>query len=403
MSETKGFIFLSYSRSNSAFALKLASDLKANGVNLWIDQLDIPAGSRWDRSVESALKKSTALLTVLSPAAVSSFNVMDEIAYALDENKKIIPILHEDCDIPFRLRRLQYINFTTDYNNAMIRLCESIGPDNMVKANSDNRPYSDAAVLSKKPIEMTKSASNGNHNGHPILKNKKEKTDHNDEIKKPIQNGTEGHKISKPFKKKNTLTRQSVKRIGLISFSTSLAFFAQGLIATGLYLILRDSERIFYDLSAPLLKGILVGMPLSFFVKNYYAELSKKHVWIFISVWVGCYYLMTLSYYILFSYSVRALLGYSLCGFLMAKIIQSQDSRLQIRNPDILIITLGWAIASQLTNLANLNLRLSDYISFDNMVFGLLGSIVMFFVLESSKKVLAAESIRPELPLDQLE
>jgi uncharacterized protein YbdZ (MbtH family) len=100
-------LFCSYDRADAEFALKLANDLRSAGISLWIDQLDIPAGDRWDIAVESALKASPCLLVVLSPASVESQNVMDEVAFALGSNKKVVPVLHRRCDIPFRIQRLQ--------------------------------------------------------------------------------------------------------------------------------------------------------------------------------------------------------------------------------------------------------------------------------------------------------
>jgi len=41
---------------------------------------------------------------------VESVIVMDEVAFALDEKKIVIPVLHRDCKIPLRLRRLQHID-----------------------------------------------------------------------------------------------------------------------------------------------------------------------------------------------------------------------------------------------------------------------------------------------------
>ncbi len=120
-------IFLSYSRSEATFALKLATDLRQREVDLWIDQLDIPTGERWDQAVEDALKKSNALMVILSPDAVSSNNVLDEISYALEENKKIIPVVHKSCKLPLRLRRLQFIDFEKGYDNAFSKLLVSLG------------------------------------------------------------------------------------------------------------------------------------------------------------------------------------------------------------------------------------------------------------------------------------
>ena len=105
--------FISYSRINKAFALKLAKELKAAGFPVWLDQLDIPAGSRWDDEIEKALRDCGIFLTILTPASIASENAKDEIGYAIDHGKRILPVLLEECDIPLRLRRFQYVDFTS--------------------------------------------------------------------------------------------------------------------------------------------------------------------------------------------------------------------------------------------------------------------------------------------------
>jgi hypothetical protein len=119
-------IFLSYARADSAFVLKLAKALRSAGTNLWLDQVDIRGGDVWERAVEDALKTSSCLLVVLSPAAVASTNVTDEVSFALDNKKKIVPIVYRQCDIPFRLRRLQYIDFTVDYTHGLTQLLTAL-------------------------------------------------------------------------------------------------------------------------------------------------------------------------------------------------------------------------------------------------------------------------------------
>jgi CheY-like chemotaxis protein len=52
--------------------------------------------------------------------------------FALEEGKKILPIMAEECELPFRLRRLQYMDFTTDYAAALsacIAHLKSLFPD----------------------------------------------------------------------------------------------------------------------------------------------------------------------------------------------------------------------------------------------------------------------------------
>jgi hypothetical protein len=119
-------IFFSYSRSDSPFALTLAKDLREAGADIWIDQLDIPAGTHWDAAVEKALNSAAYVLVILSPASTASTNVMDEVSFALESGKKIIPVLLEDCLAPFRLRRLQRIDFTSDYTSGFSQLVISL-------------------------------------------------------------------------------------------------------------------------------------------------------------------------------------------------------------------------------------------------------------------------------------
>jgi hypothetical protein len=102
--------FISYARQDSVFALQLASELRAAGAPVWLDQLDMPAGQRWDNVIQKALRDCPRLLVILSPSSVSSENVMDEVSFALDEDKTIIPVLLRDCDIPMRLRRFHRVD-----------------------------------------------------------------------------------------------------------------------------------------------------------------------------------------------------------------------------------------------------------------------------------------------------
>ena len=113
--------FISYSRSDQAFALRFAQDLKTAGVDVWVDQLDIPIGQNWDRSVEAAVRDCEGFVIILSPRSAASEHVADEVACALEDHKHIIPILIEKCTIPMRLARLQFIDATSDYDNALAR------------------------------------------------------------------------------------------------------------------------------------------------------------------------------------------------------------------------------------------------------------------------------------------
>ena len=119
MSTEQQSFFMSYSRADYSFALRLTQDLRAAGARIWLDQLDIELSEVWDVAIEKALVGNPHLLAILSPASVASNNVMDEVSFALEERKIVIPVLYQPCEIPFRLRRLQRMDFTGDYDTAL--------------------------------------------------------------------------------------------------------------------------------------------------------------------------------------------------------------------------------------------------------------------------------------------
>ena len=160
-----GKVFFSYARSDSEFVLKLADDLRSTGTNLWLDQLDIPGGTRWDDAVEEALHASPCLLVVLSPASVTSDNVKDEISFGLETHKTIVPILYRDCDIPFRLKRLQYIDFTVGYDSGFKRLVQTLKQGDQLPIRPSVKFIPDTRVPSEQEETKQVSRLNANQQG----------------------------------------------------------------------------------------------------------------------------------------------------------------------------------------------------------------------------------------------
>jgi biotin carboxyl carrier protein len=119
-------VFVSYSREDGEFVDRLAADLMDKGASIWLDQLDIEGGQLWDKAVQDALSNCQRVLVILSPAAVESKSVMDELSFALEENKTVIPILYRDCTLPFRVRRLQRIDFRENYERALAALLDNL-------------------------------------------------------------------------------------------------------------------------------------------------------------------------------------------------------------------------------------------------------------------------------------
>ena len=49
--------------------------------------------------------------------------------------KTVVPVLHRQCKIPFRLRRLQYVDLSLDYKAGHDRLLETLGTGALGTAN----------------------------------------------------------------------------------------------------------------------------------------------------------------------------------------------------------------------------------------------------------------------------
>lgn len=141
-------IFISYSRKDSEYMTTFSQKLRDAGANLWSDKQIVPGGL-WDHSIETALKTCDIIIVLISKTSVNSNNVMDEVSYALEENKKVIPVVLEQCELPFRLRRIQFIDLTQDYDKGMNLLKSTL--------NLTSKP---TPVLSTKSALEPKIASN---------------------------------------------------------------------------------------------------------------------------------------------------------------------------------------------------------------------------------------------------
>lgn len=120
-------VFVSYSRKDIEFAKKLADDLKQRGVPVWLDVLAIPPGKRWDDVLENALEDSSHLLLLVSATSRRSQNVRDELAYAIDEGKEVIPLILDGTGPPLRARRFQRVDFhTLPYADALRELLSGL-------------------------------------------------------------------------------------------------------------------------------------------------------------------------------------------------------------------------------------------------------------------------------------
>lgn len=120
-------IFVCYAHEDQYFAMRLTTDLGHHHINAWLDAFSIVPAHSWARQVGEALDRCPVMLFLMSRASIASDNSEDEWNYYLDQGKPIVPILLEPCHIPYRLNKLQYIDFATlPYDRALTRLVATI-------------------------------------------------------------------------------------------------------------------------------------------------------------------------------------------------------------------------------------------------------------------------------------
>ena len=85
-------IFISYSRSDIDFAQKIVDALAANNLDTWIDWKSIPKGEDWEQEIYRGIEEAGAFLFLISPDSVASEMCNKEIAHAVKNGKRILPV-----------------------------------------------------------------------------------------------------------------------------------------------------------------------------------------------------------------------------------------------------------------------------------------------------------------------
>jgi Tol biopolymer transport system component len=122
-------VFLSYSRKDSETMRRVRDDLRAAGLKVWTDESLEPGTEVWELEVEKAIRGAHTLVVLLSPDALASEWVRNEITLADAINRRIFPMLlrgEQGESIPLRLIASQWIDARTDYPRAVAQLTSTI-------------------------------------------------------------------------------------------------------------------------------------------------------------------------------------------------------------------------------------------------------------------------------------
>ena len=119
-----GQIFISYRRADKAWAQKLHSQLRAEGVEAWYDA-QVGAGEDWRSTTARALEDSKIFVLLFSENAARSSDIAKELAAAVLENKLIVPVrLQNIAPKGAFLYELASRNWINAYEDTETRLAE---------------------------------------------------------------------------------------------------------------------------------------------------------------------------------------------------------------------------------------------------------------------------------------
>ncbi|HVA04297.1 MAG TPA: TIR domain-containing protein [Acidimicrobiales bacterium] len=127
-------VFVSYSRRDSDFVSRLSAALDVRGKDVWVDTGSIADAEVFPQAIRSAIEASDAFLFVITPEAVASAYCEQEVGYAGELGKRIVPVLRHpvpDSEIPVQIRERNWIPFTdeAEFDTATDRVVQALDTD----------------------------------------------------------------------------------------------------------------------------------------------------------------------------------------------------------------------------------------------------------------------------------
>lgn len=124
-------VFISYSRKDHDVLHRVKQSLDAAGIPNWTDEHIEPGTRSWRRAIEKAIREAGCLVCILSPDAVESYWVEQELVFAENLHKPIQLLLargDETNAVPFGYGTYQWIDLRTNYEEGIRRLLPVLRP-----------------------------------------------------------------------------------------------------------------------------------------------------------------------------------------------------------------------------------------------------------------------------------
>lgn len=123
-------VFLSYSKSDANIARLIMEKLEHEGIKTWLDTNELKPGENIFNEINKTISASDYIIILISSNTVTSFHQKEEINLAIKHlmtrNITVIPVLIEDCQIPYELQSFQFIDIRKNLEHGVKALVDRI-------------------------------------------------------------------------------------------------------------------------------------------------------------------------------------------------------------------------------------------------------------------------------------
>jgi WD40 repeat protein len=127
-------VFISYSRRDLEFVQRLDASLAERGKDVWVDWQDILPTAEWLEEVYEGVESSDNFLFVISPDSLASEVCARELGHALEQHKRLVPVVRRDArdepvPEPLAARNWTFFRDGDDYRASFETLVSALETD----------------------------------------------------------------------------------------------------------------------------------------------------------------------------------------------------------------------------------------------------------------------------------
>jgi len=114
-------VFISYARTDMGFADAIVEVLEKHDIEVLIDRRDLPYGEEWKPELLDFVRRSDAVVFIVSPRSIASRWCGWEVEQVKAESKRLVPIVLEQvptADLPSEIADVHLLPFTDTWNPA---------------------------------------------------------------------------------------------------------------------------------------------------------------------------------------------------------------------------------------------------------------------------------------------